>query len=98
MLRGLLGSSRDRRRNEPEGSYTTVRYPGIDAALWSAESGFGAPGFGTAYTRMTPEQQKEWERKNKQWAARQREILGMGQPFANAHDFMAWNERRRGRR
>jgi hypothetical protein len=79
MLRGALGSKRSRRKGEKPGAYSMTDHPGLQAAIWGAESQAGSmPGaMIQSYYRMSPEQQRAFDEQRKQWAARQREVLGL---------------------
>lgn len=71
MLREMLGSRRARTKDDKvEGTFAAAWYPGIDMAIWRAESGLGPVG---TRGQMTPEMTEAYKR----WGAQQREYLGM---------------------
>jgi hypothetical protein len=78
-LKGALGRSRSRRKGERPGSYAMTDYPGLQTQIWGAESQAGSmPGsMIQSFYRMSPEQQKAFLEQRRQWAAQQREVLGL---------------------
>lgn len=80
MLREQLGHSYKLPKDHgiPEGVYAASDYPGLETALQRADTGMGPVGMAASYFSMNPKQQREWVRKNKEWAKTQRKMLGKG--------------------
>ena len=81
-LKGALGSSRTKRKNErmPEGAYALADYPGLSSAIDWAKTG-NLPG-GSASIGMWLKEQNDMalrdanSKKRKEWAAYQEQLLG----------------------
>ena len=79
-LKGALGYKRSRGKGDPKfGSYSMTDHPGLQPAIWAAESEAGSmPGaMIQSFYRMSPEQQQAFLQRRKQWAANQRGVLGL---------------------
>jgi hypothetical protein len=83
MLRGLLGSSRKKRKGEelPEGSFALAKYPELWKAVTWAATGNLPGGIGGSEKMWLKEAQDSGLRERnsqqrKQWAAQQARLLG----------------------
>lgn len=95
MLREALGSERKRtKEDDVEGVFALSRYPGVDYAIWGAESGLAPAGLGMGASDFMgdPEDQRERAAKRKRWAKKQRELLGMDRRIGGDE----WKSFRRG--
>ena len=79
-LRGLLGSSRARRRGEQQGAYALAEYPELRNAVDWARTGELPGGSATIQLwlkeQSNPQLRAENMNKRKQWAARQGQLMG----------------------
>ena len=80
MLRGLLGSSRSRRRGEKEGAYSLANFPGFGAIINATEAGHMPQGSGIhsyMYYMANPEEDRLRREEQRKWAIQQRRLLGL---------------------
>jgi hypothetical protein len=64
--------------NVPRGAYAMAKFPGIEHQIWAQESGFLPKGYHwSSYLNETPEEKLKREKAQKEWAMRQKQMLGM---------------------